>query len=113
MDLTHAQIEAVRKAIPEEWDGCLEDDRVDHALDLLSAAPEVDVVYAWGPGEPYAVSVCGVPGAYVVKACEFDDVGAFSTLKEAREAREDAWAGVDLFDAEEDVWSYAREQGFL
>ena len=115
MKITNGQIAAVRKGFPHRWiEESGADDPVSAATELLTcSAPCVDVLYAWGPGEPYAISICGVSGAYVVQACEFDPVGVFSSIEEACDSRTEEWAGVDLFATEAEVWAHASAMGFV
>ncbi len=114
VEFSEAQIEAVRQAFPAEWAKVRQgEDSSDWAHDCLTRRAEtVDEVFAWGPGEPFGVRICGVPGAYFVHANESDDVGAFTTLEEAREGRESAFAGVKLFETAEAAQAYAEEHGY-
>jgi hypothetical protein len=51
---------------------------------LLNEAPEVESFNAEQSKSAYSVTTYGVEGAYFVRAIEFDDLGVFSTLEEAR-----------------------------
>ena len=108
-------IEAVRRAFPADWLE-REDSEApqDWASDCLSwRAETVEEIFGWGDGEPFGVRIRGVPGAYFVEANEFDNVGMFSTLEEAREGRDQAYSGLDLFPTKEEVWAHAEERGYI
>lgn len=111
---SEAQIEAVRRAFPADWAAIRQgEDPSDWANDCLTwRAETVEEVFGWGAGEPFGVRICGIPGAYFVRANEFDNVGIFTTIEEAREGRDWAFAGLELFDTEDAAQAYAEEQGY-
>jgi len=114
MTLTKEQIEAIRKAFPDAWDTEDESEPCEFGIrDLLSGTPEVEIAFAWGAGEPYPISIYGVPGAYYASAPEFDDLGVFSTLEDARRGMDERWDGVCLFGTEEEAWSWAKAEGVI
>jgi hypothetical protein len=51
---------------------------------LFNEAPEVESFNAEQSKSAYSVTTYGVEGAYFVRAIEFDALGVFSTLEEAR-----------------------------
>jgi hypothetical protein len=51
---------------------------------LTSEAPVIETFDAEQSKGTYSVTIRGVPGAYFYSAIEFEDVGLFSTLEEAR-----------------------------
>lgn len=112
--ITEAHVEAVRRAFPADWlerkDGEAPED---WASDCLTRRAEtVEEVFAWGAGEPFGVRIRGVQGAYFVEANEFDNVGMFSTLEEARHGRDWAFGDLGLFPTEEAVWAHAEASGY-
>lgn len=114
MKFTKDQLAAVQVAFPSEWDADeAEADAESLAVDILSGSEAVDELYAWGPGEPYAISIRGVPGAYFATAPEYDEIGVFSTVEEALKGVEERWDGICLFASEEDAWAAAEREGFI
>ena len=114
MKANQAQIRAVMLGLPdvgrpggEPWT------KDDACWALVGAAPTVSELYAWGPGEPYAIRIMGVPGAYIVVANAFDPHGLFSSQDEAVAAAHEHWPGVELFQSEDEVWEYAKQEGFI
>jgi hypothetical protein len=55
----------------------------DHAVDVLSDAPEIEVYEAEQDEDVYHVTIRGFPGAYFVQAGEYGDSEVFLTQDEA------------------------------
>jgi hypothetical protein len=53
---------------------------------LLDAGLVVESYAAEQDKGAYAVNIIGVPGAYYIEAAEYDNMGFFETLEEARKA---------------------------
>lgn len=104
LEFTREQIDAVRKdpllarevesrlpdpSIVNKPASDLSDNEWDYLNDacyeaLTSEAPVVESFDAEQSKGIYSVSIRGVPGAYFYSAIEFEDVGLFSTLEDAR-----------------------------
>lgn len=64
----------------------------DAALDaLLNSGIIVESYEAEQDKGAYSINIIGVPGAYYVEAPEYDDLGVFDTLEDARRALEFAY----------------------
>ncbi len=114
MTFTKDQIEAVRRAYPDDWDAVGDGlDECSRAHDALNDAPVVETHFAWGANDTYRVVVRGVPGAYFVSAIDFDEIGVFSTVDEARAARRDFWCMAGVFETDEDAWAFAKSNGWI
>lgn len=64
--------------LPDELSGAY-----DHAVDVLSDAPEIEVYEAEQGKDVYHVTIRGFPGAYFVQAGEHGDSEVFLTQDEA------------------------------
>jgi hypothetical protein len=75
-----------READRDELEECI---RYALSEETLVAAYEAEGF----PDPTFSINICGVKEAYFVQANEFDDVGWFTTLADARDYVESKWCG--------------------
>ena len=89
MKLTTKQLNAVKESglLTAEPNTLTEDDLYDSGYDaLLNEAPTIEQFTAEQSKGEYPVVIRGVPGAYFVQALEYDDIGVFDNIEQARDA---------------------------
>lgn len=75
------QMMELGESLPDELSGAY-----DHAVDfLMSHAPEIEAFEAERDKDVYPITIRGFPGAYFVRALEYDDSEIFLTIDEAQE----------------------------
>jgi hypothetical protein len=86
LKLQKHHVEAIVRAglisgnIPDDYDALC-----DEAFDALNNGPEVRSWTAEQDKGAYSIVIKGVPGAYIIQALEYDDLGPFETISKAEQ----------------------------